>query len=146
MLLNLVNALLETSRTGAKLSTVLSTFALNGTQIDKSLTDLAGDVALTSTALTNVGDFFHAEPGPSKASQSAFKDTLSILQRCQDSFSEIEGLAKEKHRKSRLRIWSTPSQELKMDLLRKRLESLKCSLVLLLSVLNFSNDCCTQYV
>jgi hypothetical protein len=131
--------LLETASTGGKLSTRIYTFATNTLHIDKGLTDIAGDVALTSTALGNVGDHLHSRHGPSRASDSAYKDAQTVLSRCQGSFKEVQGLIEGKHRGLLGSL-----RGMKLELLKKRLESLKSSLNLLLSVLKFNRETSEQ--
>jgi hypothetical protein len=145
--------LLVVARSGGKLSSVLYTAATSSVRTNKDLTDIAGDVALTSNALTDVGKFLGEKQSLTVASQSAIQDANAILKRCHDAFKEIQELAAKNlggdgrstkyssHGKLR---W--PLRGMQLELLKKRLESLKSSLMLLLSVLNFRKDQNSGYV
>ena len=140
----------EIGGSGGRLSTLLYTVATNTTRVDKELTDIAGDVALTSTALNDVGRFFEDRAAAKLASEDAYRDAQSILQRCQDSFVEVQTLSGEyplpiQERAIKTRA-SVPFRGVKLELLKKRLEGLKTSLILLLSVLNFGRKYGSRFV
>lgn len=85
--------LLEVARSGGELSTFLYTAATTSTHIDRDRTSIAGDVALTSNALTDVQHFLGERTGPFVATDCAIQDAHSTLKRCQNSFTEIQDLA-----------------------------------------------------
>jgi hypothetical protein len=112
------------------------------------MTEIASDVALTSNVLHNVGNFLSERSTASVASSTAVEDAYSILERCKAAFGEIQTLIDKNSKTNpdgtkkfgaRAKVmW--PLRSSRADLLKRRLESLKSSLMLLLQVLSFAKD------
>jgi hypothetical protein len=138
---------------GTKLSTTIMSYASAVADADKSMVDIAGDVALTSNVLTSVGNFLTERDNGVVATPSALKDAKAILTRCHDTFAEIKAIVDKSaktddngNRKSSKRAKLTwPIKSNKAELLKSRLESLKSSLMLLLQVLSFAKDWASWY-
>jgi hypothetical protein len=146
---SIATALLEVGNAGANLSTKLYTTATSSVNLDQDLANLASDVALTSTALINVGRYLDVKHGPVIASESAHQDAWSISKRCQESFEELSAMTGSRpstSRMDRLRMWPQTAHGSRTEILRKKIETLKSSLILLLSILKFHHESHTQYV
>ena len=148
--MDLTSSILAVATVGVKLSTTLYSYSSGVLKAEKDITDIAGDVALTSNVLNRVGDFMKQHASLQIASNDAVRDAQSIIQRCGSIFSEIEnGLSKRmKSRKdgglSGVSIFGKASWPLKgqrVELLCRKLDGLKLSLMLLLEILSLAaND------
>lgn len=154
--MDVASGIIGVASVGVKLSTTLYTYASSVANADKDMTDIAGDVALTSNVLNNVGTFLQDPDTIAIASGTALTDASSILKRCRDAFTEIEALISKSdkpghvgenwgRKPSKRAIFAWPLKSSRAELLKKRLESLKSSLMLLLHVLSFARDRANGY-
>lgn len=128
-------------------STALYTYVGSAARADQDITDIAGDVALTANVLDCVGNVFKEDDAKCIISKAAVRDASSIIQRCEEVFKEIDHLV-EKRRKvtkdgkktTTLGKLMWPMKEPRVELLRRRLDSLKTSLLVLLEVLRFAGE------
>jgi hypothetical protein len=146
-IVGLAAGIVSIARAGAKLSTTLYTFAESVSRADKDVSDIAGDVELTANALDGLGKVFGGENAESIVSQTAIQDANSLIKRCEKVFEEISAEVEkrrvEKDGKRSLTTFgkfSWPLKEPRVEFLRRRLESLKSSLVLLLHVLQLAHS------
>jgi hypothetical protein len=146
-LVGLAASIIQIAGVGVKLSTTLYNFVGSATRADQEITDIAGDVEITANALDSVGKVFEDEDAPSVVSKKAIEHANSLIKRCEAVFREIHEVI-DKRRKiskdgkkslSALGKLSWPMKEQKIELLRRRLESLKNSLILLFHVLQLAN-------
>ena len=142
----LVASIVQIAGAGTKLSSALYHFTSSAVRADQDITDIAGDVELTSNALESVGKVFETEDAKSIVSKKAVQDANNIIKRCEAVFNDISDLVEKrrtttKNGKKGLSMMgklSWPLKEQRVELHRRRLESLKNSLVLLLHVLQLA--------
>ncbi|KAL1794223.1 hypothetical protein ACET3X_007644 [Alternaria dauci] len=144
--IGLAASIIQIAGAGAKLSVALYNFTNSAAQADQEIRDIADDVDLTSNALESVGKVFESEDAKSIVSKKAVQDAHKIIKKCQGVFDELSGIV-EKRRKmgkdgkktlSMMGKLAWPMKEQRVELNRRRLESLKNSLVLLLHVLQLA--------
>jgi hypothetical protein len=142
----LVASIVQIAGAGCKLSASLYNFTTSAVRADQDITDIAGDVELTSNALESVGKVFETEEAKSVVSKKAIQDANNLIKRCEAVFKDISELV-DKRRKvckdgkkslSMMGKLSWPMKEQRVELHRRRLDSLKNSLVLLLHVLQLA--------
>ncbi|CAN9442817.1 unnamed protein product [Alternaria alternata] len=142
----LAASIIQIAGAGAKLSVTLYNFTSSAARADQDIRDIADDVELTSNALESVGKVFESEDTKSIISKKAVQDAHNIIKKCQGVFDELSEMV-EKRRKtgkdgkktlSMMGKLAWPMKEQRVELHRKRLESLKNSLVLLLHVLQLA--------
>ncbi|KAI4659221.1 uncharacterized protein J4E78_005647 [Alternaria triticimaculans] len=131
---------------GAKLSVALYNFTNSAARADQDVKDIADDVELTSNALESVGRVFESEEAGSIVSKKAIQDANNIIKKCQSVFHEVSEMVEKRRKtakdgKKSLSVMGKlawPMKEQRVELNRRRLESLKNSLVLLLHVLQLA--------
>ncbi|OAL51615.1 hypothetical protein IQ07DRAFT_678787 [Pyrenochaeta sp. DS3sAY3a] len=138
--------IIQIAGAGAKLSTALYNFTSSAVRADQEIRDIAGDVELTSNALSSVGEVFKTEDARSIVSKKAIQDANAIIKRCEEVFGEITEMVDKRRKvgedgKKKVNfvgkiMW--PMKEQRVELNRRRLESLKNSLVLFLHVLQLA--------
>lgn len=136
-------SIIQIAGVGVKLSTTLYNFAGSVVRADQELDDIAGDVKVTANAFNNIGELFADQESNSIVTTKAIVDAEDLIKRCGSVFADLEELTEKRRKvgKDGKKVLSTfgrlgfPLKEQKMELLRRRLESLKNSLVLLLNVL-----------
>jgi hypothetical protein len=142
----LVASIIQIAGAGTKLSSALYHFTTSAVRADQDITDIASDVELTSNALESVGKVFETEDAKSIVSKKAIQDANSIIKRCEAVFTDISELVEKRRKTSKngkknvsvMGKLSWPMKEQRVELHRRRLESLKNSLVLLLHVLQLA--------
>jgi hypothetical protein len=142
----LAASIIQIAGTGAKLSVALYNFTTSAARADQDIKDIADDVELTSNALESVGKVFEAEDAKSLISKKAISDANNIIKKCESVFNEVSEMVEKRRRvgkdgKKSLSVMgklSWPLKEQRIELYRRRLESLKNSLVLLLHVLQLA--------
>jgi len=147
-IVGLAASIVQIVRASAQLSTSLYQFASSVKTADKEVADFAGDVEITANALQSVGKVFEGENAQSIVSKKAVQDANNLIKRCEAVFGEISELVNKRmkvHKDGKKSlsafgklIW--PTKEQSVELLRRRLESLKNSLVLLLHVIQLANS------
>ncbi|CAO2653836.1 Nn.00g105690.m01.CDS01 [Neocucurbitaria sp. VM-36] len=145
-IVGLAASVIQIAGAGAKLSTALYNFTSSAVRADQDIRDIAGDVELTSNALESVGTVFGTEEAKTIVSKKAIQDARNIIRRCQEVFNEVSEMI-EKGRKSgkdgkkslgMMGKLAWPMKESRVELQRRRLESLKNSLILLLHVIQLA--------
>lgn len=147
-LIGLAASIIQIAGAGTKLSTTLYNFVGSAVRAEHSISDIAEDVALTTTALSSVGQVFETEEAKFVVSRKAIEDSNNLIQRCEGVFREIQDVIDRRRKMSKdgrrtltaLGKLSWPMKEPRVELLRRRLESLKHSLSLLLQVLYLANS------
>ena len=150
----LTASIIQISGAGVKLSTALYTYIGTAVRADQDISDIAGDVALTSNVLDCVGKVFKEDDSKTVISKRAIDDASSIIKRCEGVFEEIHQLIEKRRKvnKDGKKCTSTfgklmwPLKEQRVELLRRRLDSLKTSLLVLLEVLRFAGERARGYV
>lgn len=147
-------SIIQIAGAGAKLSTALYNFTSSAVRADQEIRDIAGDVELTSNALSSVGEVFKTEDARSIVSKKAIQDANAIIKRCEEVFGEITEMVDKRRKvgedgKKKVGfvgkiMW--PMKEQRVELNRRRLESLKNSLVLFLHVLQLAQGQSRGYV
>ncbi|KAF2681412.1 hypothetical protein K458DRAFT_420584 [Lentithecium fluviatile CBS 122367] len=144
--IGLAASIVQIAGAGVQLSTTLYNFVGAASRADSDIADIADDVQLTANTLDSVGKVFERVGGKCVVSKKAIQDAESLIKRCEAVFGEIHQMI-DKRRKmgkdgkklSTLGKFSWPLKEPRVELLRKRLDSLKASLQLLLQVLLLAN-------
>ncbi|KAF2492949.1 hypothetical protein BU16DRAFT_529203 [Lophium mytilinum] len=147
-LIGLTASIIGIAGAGVKLSTTLYTFAESSSRADQDITDIAGDVALTANVLDSVGNVLKEEDTRCLASKAALNDAENILKRCETVFGDIRQVVEKRTKIGKdgkksittLGRLAWPLKEQRVELMRRRLDSLKTSLLLLLKVLSFAGD------
>ena len=142
----LAASIIQIAGAGAKLSVTLYNFTSSAARADQDIRDIADDVELTSNALESVGKLFESEDAKSIISTKAVQDAHNIIKKCQGVFDELSEIVEKRRKKdkdgkktlSMMGKLAWPMKEQRVELHRKRLESLKNSLVLLLHVLQLA--------
>jgi hypothetical protein len=142
----LAASILQIAGAGAKLSSALYHFTTSAVRADQDIADIASDVELTSNALESVGKVFETEDAKSIVSKKAIQDANNIIKRCEAVFKDIAELVDKRRKNSKdgkkslsvMGKLSWPMKEQRVELHRRRLESLKNSLMLLLHVLQLA--------
>jgi hypothetical protein len=145
-LLGVAASIIQIAGTGAKLSIALYDFIGSAARADQEITDIAGDVELTSNVLDSVGRVFETEDAQSIVSKKAIQDANSLIRRCGAVFNDISEVVEKRRRVSKdgkrslsmMGKLAWPLKEQRIELLRRRMESLKNSLMLLLHVLQLA--------
>jgi hypothetical protein len=145
-ILGVVASIVQIAGTAAKLSSALYNFTHSAVRADQDIIGIASDVELTSNALESVGKVFETESTKSIIAQKAIRDAKSIIKQCDTVFADISELVEKRRKLSQdgkktlsvMGKMSWPLKEQRVELYRKRLESLKSSLVLLLHVLQLA--------
>jgi hypothetical protein len=142
----LAASIIQITGAGAKLSVALYNFATSAVRADQDIRDIADDVELTSNALESIGKVFESEDAKSIVSKKAIQDANNIIKKCEGVFSEVSEMVEKRMKvgkdgKKSLSVggkllWAMKEQ--RIELYRRRLESLKNSLVLLLHVLQLA--------
>lgn len=149
-LVGLAASIVQLGGAGTELSKALYNFVSSAARADTEIKDLAGDVKLTCRALDRVGDTLRTEARSSGSmlKREAIDEAEEIKLRCESIFTEISEIferrwIRDKDGKRILSILGKvawPLKEQKVELLRRRLESLKLSLLLLLNVLQLAHE------
>ncbi|KAH6840251.1 hypothetical protein B0T12DRAFT_45300 [Alternaria alternata] len=142
----LAASIIQIAGAGAKLSVTLYNFTSSAARADQDIKDIADDVELTSNALESVGKVFESEDAKSIISTKAVQDAHNIIKKCQGVFDELSEMVGKRRKTgkdgkktlSMMGKLAWPMKEQRVELHRKRLESLKNSLVLLLHVLQLA--------
>lgn len=144
--MGLAASIIQIAGAGAKLSVALYNFTDSAVRADQDIRHIADDVELTANALESVGKVFETEDAKSIVSKKAIQDANNIIKKCEDVFNEISEMV-DKRRKvgkdgkkslSMMGKLAWPMKEQRVELNRRRLESLKNSLILLLNVLQLA--------
>jgi hypothetical protein len=144
----LVASIVQIAGAGAKLSTVLYNYTSSAVRADKDITDLADDVDATSSALGGIGKVLGTEDAKSIVSEQAIRDANKIIKRCGDIFRDISELVEKRHTKTKdgkkalsmVGKLAWPLKEQRVELHRRRLDTPKMSLLLLLDVLKLAQS------
>jgi hypothetical protein len=150
----LVASIIQIAGTGAKLSTALYHYTTSAVRADQDIAEIADDVDLTSNALESIGKVFESEDAKSIVSKKAIHDANNIIKRCEAVFNDITELVEKRRKVSKegkkslgmMGKLSWPLKEQRVELYRRRLESLKTSLGLLLHVLQLAQEQSRGYV
>ncbi|KAJ4290275.1 hypothetical protein N0V90_010490 [Kalmusia sp. IMI 367209] len=143
----LAASIVQIAGTGIRLSTTLYNFAGGVSRAEQDIADIADDVKLTANALDNVGKVFERDDGSCVISKKAISDAGGLIKRCETVFGEVQDLVEKRSKMgkdgkktlSAIGRLSWPLKEQRVELLRRRLESLKNSLMLLMHVLQLAN-------
>ncbi|KAH7091682.1 hypothetical protein FB567DRAFT_589558 [Paraphoma chrysanthemicola] len=142
----LVASIVQIAGAGCQLSAALYNYTTSAVRADQDIADIAGDVELTSNALESVGRVFESEEAKSVVSKKAIQDANNLIKRCDVVFKDISELVDKRRKVSKdgkkgltvMGKLSWPMKEQRLELHRRRLDSLKNSLVLLLHVLQLA--------
>ena len=143
----LAASIIQIAGAGLTLSKALYVYVDSTTKADNEVADIASDIEITANALDSVGKVFEDEDSASVVSKKAIRDAENIVKRCEAVFGEIQQVIDKRRKtgkdgkKSLTMIGKLawPMKTEKVELLRRRLESLKNSLVLLFHVLQLAN-------
>lgn len=142
----LVASIGQIAGAGTKLSSALYHFTTSAVRAEQDVADIASDIELTSNALTSVGRVFETEDTRSVISEKAITDANNLIKRCEMVFKDIAEVVEKsrtvskdgKKNLSAIGKLAWPMREQRVELYRRRLESLKNSLTLLLHVLQLA--------
>lgn len=145
-IVGLAASIVQLGGAGAELSIKLYNFVNSAAKADLDIIDLAEDLDSTGSALGHIGKIPEAKDIQALASRQAIDDAAKIKKRCELVFTEVKEMIGKRRKvgkdgKETLTLagkigW--PLKEQRVELLRRRLDSLKLSLSLLLDVLKFA--------
>ncbi|KAH6644270.1 hypothetical protein C7974DRAFT_407964 [Boeremia exigua] len=144
----LAASVLQIGGAGAKLSIELYNFINTASRADSDITHIAVDVEVTSNVLGNVGKVLGADGAKRLVNQDAVQHARTLITQCEEVFNELSEVvdkARKTGKDGRSRIGfrakiSWPMKEQRVELLRRRLETLKSSLLVLFHVLQLAQD------
>jgi DNA topoisomerase VI subunit B len=144
----LVASIVQIAGAGTKLSSALYPFTTAAVRADQDIADIASEIELTSNALASVGKVLETEDTRSVVSKKAITDADSLIKRCKIVFKDIAELLQRRRTVSKdgkknlstMEKLAWPMREQRVVLYRRRLESLKNSLTLLLHVLQLAQE------
>jgi hypothetical protein len=135
---------------GIKLSSTLYTYTETVINADKNIKEIARDLSITSSVITELGKLLGDEEegkALTLASGSALETTREAVNGCDEVFREIQkeldkcldlnGDGKGKG-KAKIRKLMWPLVESKMNTLQARLERLKNTLLLMLNIISYA--------
>ncbi|KAI9653159.1 MAG: hypothetical protein M1821_007699 [Bathelium mastoideum] len=153
--MDLASSIIAVASLGVKLSTTLYSYSNGVVKAEKDITDIAADVALTSNVLNKVGDFMKQHAGLPVASDDAVRDAQSIIQHCKTIFAQIEDGFSRRMKPDKDGVSRTvsifgqvtwPLKGKRVELLCRKLDGLKLSLLLLLEVLSLAANINAQHI
>ena len=145
-IMGLAASIVQLGGAGAELSIKLYNFAKSATKADHDIIDLVEDLDSTGSALNHIGKTLELEDIQARANEQAINDAANIKRRCELVFAEVQEIISKRKKVGRdgketltfAGKISWPLKEQRVELLRRRLDSLKLSLSLLLDVLKFA--------
>ena len=155
--LGIVASVIQIADVGLRLSLRLYSFGETAASADKAIVGISKDVSLTSSVLQELGEHLRKdrEEAPPICSENAIKTAEEIGRECLLVFQELDGAlekslkrlgvvqGREKGRwisvvRERLR-W--PLLQPKMEVLRRNLDRLRVTLLLMLNVMIYARQC-----
>ncbi|KAF3045777.1 hypothetical protein E8E11_005211 [Didymella keratinophila] len=135
----LAASVLQIGGAGAKLSVELYNFISTASRADKEVMYIADDVELTSNVLSEVGRVLAGDDAKKLVNQKAVQHAKDLIKQCEEVFNKLNDVVQRARRpdgNGKLRIgfrakMSWPMKEQRVELLRRRLETLKSSLQVL---------------
>jgi hypothetical protein len=158
--LSIAASIIGIAAAGIKLSSTLYTYTETVINADKSVKDIARDLSITSSVITELGKLLGGgdddddENKVPLASDSALETTREAVNGCDEVFKDIQkeldkclDLDYEGKGKARMRRLIWPLVEPKLNTLQTRLERLKNTLVLMLNIMSYAKrESTTRYV
>lgn len=146
--IGLAASVLQIGGAGAKLSNELYHFISTASRANSDVTHIAVDVEVTSKVLGNVGKVLEGDNAKNMVNQDAIQHAKDLIKQCEEVFNELSDVvtkARKIDKDGRTRIgfrakMSWPMKEQRVELLRRRLETLKSSLLVLFHVLQLAQD------
>lgn len=144
----LAASVLQIGGAGAKLSIELYSFISTAARANSDVRHIAVDVEVTSNVLGNVGKVLEGDHAKKLVNQDAIQHAKDLIKQCNEVFNELSEVV-EKARKTgkdgKARIgfrakMTWPMKGQRVELLRRRLETLKTSLLVLFHVLQLAQD------
>ncbi|KAJ4349197.1 hypothetical protein N0V95_004780 [Ascochyta clinopodiicola] len=145
-ILGLAASIIQIGGSGAKLSKELYLFISTAARADQDMNTIARDVGTTSGVLANVGKVLEADDVTKIINQDAVTHAKDLIGQCEEVFEEILAVLEKRWKRGddgerRLTLMgrmSWPMKEQRVELLRRRLETLKSSLLVLFYVLQLA--------
>lgn len=146
--IGLAASVLQIGGAGAKLSNELYHWISTAARANNDVTHIAIDVEVTSKVLGNVGKVLEGDSAKNMVNQDAMQHAKDLINQCEEVFNELSQVvtkARRTDKDGRTRLgfrakMSWPMKEQRVELLRRRLETLKSSLLLLFHVLQLAQD------
>ncbi|KAK7192080.1 C2H2 finger domain-containing protein [Paraphaeosphaeria sporulosa] len=133
----------QVASSGMQLSSAMYESASGAARAEQEVADIADHVKTTAIALDGVARIVAQEDGIHDVTNTALSEAGDLAKRCEAVFGDVQDLiAKRKNPdqdESKASRMHEQSKEQKTELLRRRLDSLKHSILLLLHVLQLAN-------
>lgn len=150
----LAASIIQIGGAGTKLSIELYNFVSTASRAKTEIVKIASDVELTSKVLGNVGEVLAADDAKKLVNQDAVQHAKDLIGQCEEVFKELSSVVEKtrntgKDGKPRVGFRAKmgwPMKEQRVELLRRRLETLKSSLLVLFYVLQLAHDKARGYV
>ncbi|KAF2438423.1 hypothetical protein P171DRAFT_436911 [Karstenula rhodostoma CBS 690.94] len=138
-----VASIAQVASSGIQLSSVLYDAASGAARAEQEVTAIADHVKTTATALDGVARIVAQEDGVHDVSRTALSEAGDLAKRCEAVFGGVQDfIAKRKNPgldESKSSRKYEQAEEQRTELLKRRLDSLKHSILLLLHVLQLAN-------
>ncbi|KAF2196610.1 hypothetical protein GQ43DRAFT_250154 [Delitschia confertaspora ATCC 74209] len=141
--IGLIASVIQVAGAGLKLSQTLYQYADSVASADRRIKDIAKEVQLTSFVIDELGHIFKQDQSSAVLSRNAIKTADETVKECSNVFLEMDAALKKSGKRGMSKIlW--PFREPKMELLRKNIERLKSTLMLLMHVLTHAHQVASQ--
>jgi hypothetical protein len=146
--LSIATSIIAVASTGIQLSTTLYTYAETVIKADQNVKDIARDLSITSTVVTQLGQLLGQDEAKALHCESALVAARNAVEGCDVIFKAIQKAldknldqqGKGKRQNPMLRRLKWPLVEPRLHKLQVRLERLKNTLVLALNAVIYAND------
>lgn len=144
--LSIASSIINVASAGIQLSTTLYSYAETVIKADRTIKDIARDLSITSTVVTQLGQLLGQDiEGRQSHCESALITARTAVEGCDEVFKEIQKKIDKNldHRKGRnlmMRRLKWPLVEPGLSRLQSRLERLKNTLVLALNAVTYANE------
>jgi hypothetical protein len=146
--LSIATSIIAVASAGIQLSTTLYTYAETVITADQDVKDIARDLSITSTVVTQLGQLLGQDDARQLHCQSALVTARSAVEGCDEVFKAIQkeldknldSRGRGKRQSSMLRRLKWPLVEPRLHRLQVRLERLKNTLVLALNAVTYANE------
>jgi len=146
--LSIATSIISVASTGIQLSTTLYTYAETVIKADQNVKDIARDLSITSTVVTQLGQLLGKDEARELHCESALVAARNAVEGCDVVFKAIQKeldrnlheQGKGKRQNPMLRRLRWPLVEPRLHKLQLRLERLKNTLVLALNAVTYANE------
>jgi hypothetical protein len=141
-----VASIAQITSTGIRLSSVLYDSAGGAARAEQHVADIADHVKSAAIGLDGVSRIIAQEEGAHDVSQTALSEAAELAKRCDTVFGDVQDFIDKRDKPGQDDSKPSQPKEHRIELLRRRLDSLKHSILLLLHVLQLASAQAKQNV